>query len=231
MIVVSGVTKTNASKFNYKIDKPDIVFFDYNGTLYDDKTMLNKGCKKYCKWKTYEDKKMFDKLSVGEKYDFLSTKLGNDILNQIYDYLVAQPFKIVNGADVLLKLLHKQDIISYVVTGYDGQKVRKWLTNARLSQYFHGIYGANDFGDLQKPNKDFAEKIIIATGLKNEKCWFIGDSEQDIIMAKNLGCKCFIIDNFEEIKQNYANLIDENVLLMTYNEILNLIKNIHKYNY
>ena len=59
----------------------------------------------------------------------------------------------------------------------------------------------------------------------------VGDSKQDIIMAKNLGCKCFIIDNFEEIKQNYANLIDENVLFMTYSDILNLIKNIHKYNY
>ena len=60
--------------------------------------------------------------------------------------------------------------------------------------------------------------------LKNQKCWMIGDSEQDIVMAKNLGCKCFIIDNFEEIKQNYGNLIDENVVFMKYGEILNLVK-------
>lgn len=225
------MTKTNASKFDYKIDKPDIVFFDYNGTLYDDKTMLNNGCKKYCKWKTYEDKKMFDKLSVGKKYDFLSTKLGNDVLNQIYDYLVAQPFKIVNGADVLLKELQRQNIVSYVVTGTDGQKVRKWLTNARLSQYFSGIYGANDFGDLQKPNKDFVDKIKEVVRLKNQKCWMIGDSEQDIVMAKNLDCKCFIIDNFEEIKQNYKYLIDKNVSFMKYDDILNFVKNGYKHNY
>ena len=104
-----------------------------------------------------------------------------------------------------------------------GEQLRKWLDDGKLSQYFRGIYGANDFGNLKKPNKDFAEKIKEVVGLKQHQCWMIGDSEQDIIMAKNLGCKCFIIDNFEEIKQNYANLIDENVAFMRYNEILSLI--------
>ena len=59
----------------------------------------------------------------------------------------------------------------------------------------------------------------------------IGDSKQDIIMAKNLGRRCFIIDNFEEIKKNYKYLIDKNVSFMKYDDILNFVKNGYKYNY
>ena len=231
LILVSCISKNNKPENNSKTYKPDIVFFDYNGTLYDDKKMLNEGCKKYCKWQTNEDRRLFESFGANEKYAFLLTKLGKNTLRQVYDYLVSQPFKVFDGADILLKELQKQNITLYVVTGSVGRNVKKWLTNAKLSQYFNGIYGENDFGDLKKPNKDFADKIKEVVGLKNQKCWMVGDSEQDIVMAKHLGCKCFIIDNFEEIKQNYANLIDENVLFMTYSDILNLIKNIHKYNY
>ena len=228
-VVVVGCNSHNDKiKKNNKIDMPDIVFFDYNGTLYDDKKMLNEGCKKYCKWQTNEDRRLFESFGANEKYAFLLTKLGKNTLRQVYDYLVSQPFKVFDGADILLKELQKQNITLYVVTGSVGRNVKKWLTNAKLSQYFVGIYGTNDFGDLKKPNKDFADKIKEVVGLKNQKCWMVGDSEQDIVMAKHLGCKSFIIDNFEEIKQNYANLIDENVAFMRYNEILNLVKN--KYN-
>ena len=227
LILVSCVMKTNKFENNSKIDKPDIVFFDYNGTLYDDKTMLNEGCKEYCKWETDEDRRLFESFGANQKYAFLLTKLGENTLHQIYNYLVSKPFKVVDGADILLKELQKQNIPCYVVTGSEGKKVKKWLTNAKLSQYFDGIYGKNDFGDLEKPNKDFADKIKEVVRLKNQKCWMIGDSEQDIITAKHLGCKCFIIDNFEEIKQNYGNLIDENVTFMRYSEILNLVKNKH----
>ena len=224
LVLVSCVMKINKFENNFKIDRPDIVFFDYNGTLYDDKKMLNEGCKKYCKWKTEADQKLFERLSANRKYDFLLTKLGEDALQQIYNYLVSKPFEVVEGSVMLLKELQKQNIPCYVITGTEGKKVKKWLTNAKLSQYFNDIYGKNDFGDLEKPNKDFAEKIKEVVRLKKQTCWMIGDSEQDIIMAKNLGCKCFIIDNFEEIKQNYSDLIDENILFMKYNEILNLVK-------
>ena len=225
LILVSCIAKNNKPENNSKTYKPDIVFFDYNGTLYDDKKMLNEGCKKYCKWQTNEDRRLFENFGANEKYAFLSKKLGKNALRQIYNYLISKPFAIVDGADILLKELQKQNITLYVVTGSVGRNVEKWLTNAKLSQYFNGIYGKNDFGDLKKPNKDFADKIKEVVGLKNQKCWMVGDSEQDIVMAKNLGCKSVIVDNFDEIKQNYANLIDENVVFMKYSEILNLVKN------
>ena len=228
-VVVVGCT-SNTSKVarTDKMDVPDVVFFDYNGTLYDDKTVMLEGCKKHCKWNAKDDKKMFEKISVNKKVDFIKKKIGQDALNEIYGYMLTQDFKVFDNADLVLKELKKQNIPCYVATKSKGKKVREWLANGKLSQYFNGIYGTNDFGDLQKPNKDFADKIKEVVGLKNQKCWMVGDSEQDIVMAKNLGCKSVIVDNFDEIKQNYANLIDENVVFMKYSEILNLIKN--KYN-
>ena len=229
LILVSCIAKINKPENNSKIYKPDVVFFDYNGTLYDDKTVMLEGCKKHCKWNAKEDKKMFEKISVNQKVDFIKKTIGQETLNKIYGYMLTQDFKVFDNADLVLKALKKQNIPCYVATKSKEKRVREWLANGKMSQYFNGIYGTNDFGDLQKPNKDFAEKIKEVVGLKNQKCWMIGDSKQDIIMAKNLGCKSVIVDNFDEIKQNYANLIDKNVLFMKYSEILNLVKNKHNH--
>ena len=211
LILVSCVAKTNKIVDNSKIEKPDIVFFDYNGTLYDDKKLFDEGCEKYCKWKTKRQAEQFAKASTNVKKDLIVKLLGSDVLKQVYSHFATSKFAKVQGAEDVLIELTKKKIKTYVLSRSDGTKLRKWLTDGNLLHYFNDVYGTNDFGDLQKPNKDFADKIKEVVRLKNQKCWMVGDSEQDIIMAKNLGCKCFIIDNFEEIKQNYANLIDENV--------------------
>ena len=228
LILVSCVAKTNKIVDNSKIEKPDIVFFDYNGTLYDDKKIFDEGCKKYCKWKTKQQAEQFAKASTNVKKDLIVKLLGSDVLKQVYSHFATSKFAKVQGAEDVLIELTKKKIKTYVLSRSDGTKLRKWLTDGNLLHYFNDVYGKNDFSNLIKPNKDFADKIKEVVRLKNQKCWMVGDSEQDIIMAKNLGCKCFIIDNFDEIKQNYANLIDENVAFMRYNEILNLVKN--KYN-
>ena len=225
LIFVSCAMKTNKFENNFKIDDPDIVFFDYNGTLYDDKKIFDEGCEKYCKWKTKQQAEQFAKASANKKKELILQVLGKDILKQVYTHFATSKFAKVQGVEDVLIELTKKKIKRYVLSRSDGTKLRKWLTDGNLLHYFNDIYGKNDFGDLEKPNKDFAEKIKEVVRLKKQKCWMIGDSEQDIIMAKNLGCKCFIIDNFEEIKQNYANLIDENVYFMKYSEILNLVKN------
>ena len=228
LILVSCVAKTNKIVDNSKIEKPDIVFFDYNGTLYDDKKLFDEGCEKYCKWKTKSQAECFAKASTNVKKDLIVKLLGSDVLKQVYSHFATSKFAKVQGAEDVLIELTKKKIKTYVLSRSDGTKLRKWLTDGNLLHYFNDVYGTNDFGDLQKPNKDFADKIKEVVRLKNQKCWMIGDSEQDIVMAKHLGCKSVIVDNFEEIKQNYANLIDENVVFMKYGEILNLIKN--KYN-
>ena len=154
--------------------------------------------------------------------------LGSDVLKQVYSHFATSKFAKVQGAEDVLIELTKKKIKTYVLSRSDGTKLRKWLTDGNLLHYFNDVYGKNDFSNLIKPNKDFADKIKEVVELKKQKCWMIGDSEQDIIMAKNLGCKSVIVDNFDEIKQNYTTLIDENVVFMKYGEILNLIKN--KYN-
>ena len=224
-VVVVGCTLHNSKiKKNNNKDMPDVVFFDYNGTLYDDKKIFDEGCEKYCKWKTKQQAEQFAKASTNVKKDLIVKLLGRDVLKQVYSHFATSKFAKVQCAEDVLIELTKKKIKTYVLSKSDGKKLRGWLADGKLSQYFNGIYGKNDFDNLVKPNKDFADKIKEVINLKDRRCWMIGDSEQDIIMAKNLGCRCFIIDNFKEIKQNYKNLIDENVLFMKYNEILELIK-------
>ena len=210
---------------------PSVVFFDYNGTLYDDKKIFDEGCEKYCKWKTKPQAEQFAKASTNVKKDLIVKLLGSDVLKQVYSHFATSKFAKVQGAEDVLIELTKKKIKTYVLSKSDGTKLRKWLTDGNLLHYFNDVYGKNDFSNLIKPNKDFADKIKEVVRLKNQKCWMIGDSEQDIVMAKNLGCKCFIIDNFEEIKQNYKYLIDKNVSFMKYDDILNFVKNGYKYNY
>ena len=227
LILVFCIAKINKPENNSKIYKPDIVFFDYNGTLYDDKKIFDEGCEKYCKWKTKSQAEQFAKASTNKKKDLIIKLLGSDVLKQVYSHFATSKFAKVQGAEDILIELTKKKIKTYVLSRSDGTKLRKWLTDGNLLHYFNDVYGKNDFSNLIKPNKDFADKIKEVVRLKNQKCWMIGDSEQDIIMAKNLGCKSVIVDNFEEIKQNYKYLIDKNVLSMKYSEILNLIKNKH----
>lgn len=231
LILVSCVAKTNKIVDNSKIEKPDIVFFDYNGTLYDDKKIFDEGCEKYCKWKTKSQADYFAKASTNVKKDVIVKLLGSDVLKQVYSHFATSKFAKVQGAEDVLIELTKKKIKTYVLSRSDGTKLRKWLTDGNLLHYFNNVYGKNDFSNLIKPNKDFAEKIKEVVGLKQHQCWMIGDSEQDIIMAKNLGCKCFIIDNFEEIKQNYKYLLDKNVSFMKYDDILNFVTNGYKYKY
>ena len=231
LLIILNLICCKANKNNIGIEtheRPDIVFFDYNGTLYDDKKLFSEGCKKYCKWKTKQQAEQFAKASANKKKELILQVLGKDVLEQVYTHFATSKFAKVQGAEDVLIELTKKKIKTYVLSKSDGTKLRKWLTDGNLLHYFNYVYGKNDFSSLIKPNKDFADKIKEVVGLKKQKCWMIGDSEQDIVMAKHLGCKCFIIDNFEEIKQNYANLIDENVDFMKYSEILNLVKN--KYN-
>ena len=231
-VVLVGCT-SNTSKVarTDKMDMPGVVFFDYNGTLYDDKKIFDEGCEKYCKWKTKSQAEQFAKASTNKKKDLIIKLLGSDVLKQVYSHFATSKFAKVQGAEDVLIELTKKKIKTYVLSKSDGTKLRKWLTDGNLLHYFNDVYGKNDFSNLIKPNKDFADKIKEVVRLKNQKCWMIGDSEQDIIMAKNLGCKCFIIDNFEEIKQNYKYLIDKNVSFMKYDDILNFVKNGYKYNY
>ena len=227
-VVLVGCT-SNTSKVarTDKMDVPGVVFFDYNGTLYDDKKIFDEGCEKYCKWKTKQQAEQFAKASANKKKELIVKLLGSDVLKQVYSHFATSKFAKVQGAEDVLIELTKQKIKTYVLSRSDGTKLRKWLADGNLLHYFNDVYGKNDFGDLQKPNKDFADKIKEVVRLKNQKCWMIGDSEQDIVMAKNLGCKSVIVDNFEEINQNYGNLIDENVVFMKYSKILNLIKKIN----
>ena len=227
-VVVVGCNLHNSKiKKNNNTNMPDVVFFDYNGTLYDDKKIFDEGCEKYCKWKTKLQADYFAKASTNKKKDLIIKLLGSDVLKQVYSHFATSKFAKVQGAEDILIELTKKKIKTYVLSRSDGTKLRKWLTDGNLLHYFNDVYGKNDFSNLIKPNKDFADKIKEVVRLKNQKCWMIGDSEQDIIMAKNLGCKSVIVDNFEEIKQNYKYLIDKNVLSMKYSEILNLIKNKH----
>ena len=63
---------------------------------------------------------------------------------------------------------------------------------ALCAEYFPGIYALGDAPDLpRKPAPDMVYKAMEAIGV--EKCIYVGDSEVDVVTAKNAGAECLSV--------------------------------------
>lgn len=97
------------------------------------------------------------------------------------------------GAEELLRHLKTTGIPAFVVSNKHGEYLRMEAKQLGWSELFVAIVGAQDAA-RDKPSREPVDLALDKTGIKaHEHVWFVGDSEVDMICARNSGCTPVLI--------------------------------------
>jgi phosphoglycolate phosphatase len=92
------------------------------------------------------------------------------------------------GAENLLHWLKAKDIPTFVVSNKRGEYLRLEAAALQWNNLFAAIVGAQDTKN-DKPARDPVDLALGLAGIKAHKdVWFAGDSEIDMLCARNAGC-------------------------------------------
>ena len=215
---------------------PEAVFFDYDGTISDNERYLVPAFE-------YAIKKNLDKKTRKEiakinydadKWKYIKEHFSTEIFakcNEDYGkYIVNQTFYSIRGVRKFIYNLKKMRIKMYVVSQKDGNGLREEMKKTGIIKHFNGIFGTLDLGTLQKPSKEFMDKVKEITKTTNKNCWMIGDRCSDVVSAINLDAKAFIINKveYQKIVSNYSNLIGKQIFFTSYKRLLKLLLKLKK---
>lgn len=97
------------------------------------------------------------------------------------------------GAHDLLSWLQSQHIPMVVVSNKSGKYLRQEADILQWNRFFAALVGAHD-APRDKPAREHADHALNLAGLTaDETVWFVGDSEADILCARNAGCTPILI--------------------------------------
>jgi len=102
-----------------------------------------------------------------------------------YHFLQANntPSELFEGADEVLHTLADQGYLMAVATGKGRQGLNKVLDETGLGQLFHATRTADE--TFSKPNPEMLFQVMDELGADPEQTLMIGDTEYDLLMAKN----------------------------------------------
>ena len=215
--------------------KPNVVIFDYDGTINDNKKYF-KPCSKYILNKVFTKeerekiKREYPKFDI-LIYDYFEANFSKEKMNASLkandEFFENHKIKTMKGVKKLIKYLSQQNIDMLVVSQKYGDGLRGDLHKIKLTHFFKNIYGSLDFGvEIHKPIKQFTDKIVELENLKGKKMWMIGDTINDVITAQNFGCIALIVDDisYDLIVERYGNLIGKEIFFTTHKNILKQVK-------
>lgn len=108
--------------------------------------------------------------------------------------------------DILEKLKTKNKKL-YICTNRTSDSLIKILKHNKLDDYFEEIISCIDRG-YKKPEPDCLFEIINKNGGKKEEFVYFGDSEIDLLFAKNAGIDSIIFDQYLNENSFFTRLID-----------------------
>ena len=109
--------------------------------------------------------------------------------------------EVLPGAPELLHWLKGQEIPSFVVSNKRGDYLRLEAEKLQWQPYFKSIVGAQDTAK-DKPHREHVDYALKDSGLvADETVWFVGDSETDVICARNAGCTPIFLGSVMEAQR------------------------------
>ena len=220
--------------------KPDAVFFDYDGTISDNSKYLVKAFNYTIKvnFDKKKDKKLIKAIKKikkdSEKWSYIKKNCPLKVFakcNEDYDnYIARQKICIVKGILNVLKFFKKHNIPMMVVSQKRGDGLRNELKRVKLDKYFVKAYGTLDFGEAQKPSKEFVNSVRKDSKTKTKFCWMIGDRCSDVETGLNMNGVIFIIDDgeAEKIYKEHADKIGKKIFFTKYRTLLTFLKKMFK---
>ena len=197
---------------------PDIVLWDWDGTLMDSYGFLNDAHNQtliklgFEPFKEGEYKQYFGMprevlypAIYKEKHEE-AKMLFVDIVTQNADK--ARP---IEGAEQVLNFFKKQNIPMGVVSNKKAELILLEKKHIGWEHFFDILVGAGDAQD-DKPSAAPIHLALEKMNTKSEKhhIWYMGDTENDLAAAKNAHCECVFLKghtNTENLIQQYKPLL------------------------
>jgi len=99
-----------------------------------------------------------------------------------------RPLAEMHGASDLLQWLKQSNIPAFVVSNKLNKYLRLEVANAAWSDLFAGVAGAQD-AEKDKPAREHVDYVLNGSGvLAGPDVWLVGDSEIDMLCARNAEC-------------------------------------------
>lgn len=175
---------------------PKAVFFDWDGTLVDSIAFLLMAhnhvrthfglplwtpddFKKNFK---YSSRQLYPKIYPGREQESF------DLLAKFMDDNHLQNLKLLDGALELIEFLHQSGIVMGVVSNKRDAFVKREVSHLGWDKYFKVVAGAG-YATMDKPDAEPLVKALGEAGLSpGQDVYFVGDTETDLLCAKNAGC-------------------------------------------
>lgn len=219
--------------------KYKMFIWDLDGTLlntlptlhhFDNKTLKAFGLNEI----SYQDSISLIKYSISEYYKIL-LKLGNckeESIDVILDDFIKYNYNIYKenctylveefpGIKDILIELNKLNIINVVATN-KFEEISNEIVNTFYKDLLDNIYGQTD-DSISKPNKGCLDRLINTYDINKEDMLLIGDTEVDILTARNNDIDCAVVtwgyQDLDILKEYNPKYIIDNP-----NELLNILK-------
>ncbi len=209
------------------INFPKAVFWDWDGTLVDSYSFLNDAhnftlkALEFEPFKEGEYRKYFGKPRK-VLYPAIYKDKSDEAVEIFQKYVLENSHKVqtMPDSEKVLDLLYKRNIPMGIVSNKKANLIRNELKKFGWEKYFKVVVGSGD-ACLDKPSSAPLLLAIEKSGINIDKnnysfsdIFYIGDTENDLLCAKELGCKpIFFLNNQENsqyLVENYNPLIKFN---------------------
>lgn len=219
-------------KYNIS-QKPDAIFFDWDGTLADTYSFLNNG-------HIHVQKSLGMNPFVADEYRAYFGKPHQILYPQIYGELHKEAkalFEIyvsqnrgtipaLPGAKSLLDTLQKHNIKMGVVSNKQKRFINDEIENFGWQKFFSSVVGAGE-AEKDKPSAAPLYLAIERAGLdrNSHTIWYVGDTEVDLKCAKDAGFPSIFIKGDEETER----LIEEYNPLIASDDCISLNTSLNQF--
>lgn len=226
-------------KYNFLIFDLDDTLFDYSLT---EKLALKNACmnqkinfdeEKYLQYKEankiakqmipdYLKKLSEFRICRVRQFFLLIGESNKDVEKFVSDY--EENSKIGFLFDDVIDTIFKMDFITKVVATNGCHDIRySKFRNSEIKDCFNGFYSSEQLG-VEKPNKEFFEKILSFYNVNHNEVLVIGDNvKTDIYGALNANLDCCLI-NRNKVEINLGNFDNKIYIIEHLNELLYILK-------
>jgi len=96
-------------------------------------------------------------------------------------------------SDMLERLAAQDDLYLSVVSNKKGHLLRREARHLGWDRIFQSLVGAND-AERDKPAREAVDLALADSGVEpGPEVWFVGDTDIDILCARNAGCKAVLL--------------------------------------
>lgn len=191
------------------------IFWDFNGTILDDRVLcwklLNKLLKSEKKKSvSFEEYLEIFGFPIKEYYLRAGIEFKYRTFEEMSNWFILkyQPLSLkqslYKGVKETLKILNEMKIKNICLSASQEDNLKEQLKHYQIDNYFVKILGTNNILALGK--KEIAQKYIIDNKIKSSECILIGDTDADYELAKDLNVLPVLFTNGHQSKKKLKSL-------------------------